>query len=106
MKYSLSILLFVFLTAAGSLAKEMPAPVKAVSMVKCAAPPVIDGVLQETEWLGAKKLELKFQVMPGDNSPPSERTEIFLTYDTQHLYLAFHAYDSNPSTIRANGKAR
>lgn len=30
---------------AGSAAADSPAPVKAVSLAKCAAPPVIDGVL-------------------------------------------------------------
>jgi len=80
---------------------DTPAPVKAVSLNKCGAAPVIDGVLNESEWRCAKKIELNYQVLPGDNAPPSERTEVFITYDKQHLYLAFHAFDREPSAIRA-----
>jgi hypothetical protein len=80
---------------------ETPAPIKAVSLDKCAAPPVIDGALKPDEWQCARKLELNYQVLPGDNAQPSERTEVFIAYDTRHLYLAFHAFDREPAAIRA-----
>lgn len=42
--------LLLFLLTTDSAAADTPAPVKAVSLAKCAAPPVIDGVLGEAEW--------------------------------------------------------
>lgn len=87
--------------AIGSVKADAPTPIKAVSLPKCVAPPVIDGVLDEMEWQCARKLTLNYQVMPGDNVEPSERTDVFLAYDPQHLYLAFHAHDREPGAIRA-----
>lgn len=96
---------FLFLTlavfASALVGAETRAPVKAISLNKCDTAPVIDGVLQAGEWQCAQKIELGYQVLPGDNSAPSERTEVFVSYDTQHLYLAFHAFDREPSAIRA-----
>ncbi len=77
------------------------APVPSVNLARLAAPPNIDGVLDEAEWKGAQRIELRHQIQPGDNAPPSEKTEVFLAYDREHLYLAFHAYDSDPQAIRA-----
>lgn len=69
---------------------------------KTTAPPQIDGVMGDGEWKGATKTELTFQVYPGaDDNPASEHTEAFILYDREHLYVAFHAFDSNPSAIRA-----
>ena len=96
----LSVLLLLWMVT-DSQAADPPAPAKAVSLAKCAAPPVIDGVLGEAEWQCAQKLVLSYQVLPGDNVNPSERTEVFISYDTQHLYLAFHAFDRAAEAIRA-----
>jgi hypothetical protein len=62
--------------------------------------PVIDGILSEGEWSCAARAELVYQVQPGDNSPPSERTEIHLAYDARHLYLAVAASDSDAEGVR------
>lgn len=72
-----------------------------VPLGKLTAVPGIDGVMSEGEWKGAARVELGFQVQPGDNAPPSEATEVSLASDREHLYLAFHAFDSNPSAVRA-----
>ena len=72
-----------------------------VTLARLDAPPKIDGILGEAEWKGARRVELKNQIQPGDNAPPSEKTEAFIAYDREHLYLAFHAYDSDPQAIRA-----
>lgn len=65
------------------------------------APPKIDGAIGEDEWDGAVKVELGYQIQPGDNTPASERTEVYLTYDREHLYVAFRAFDSAPQALRA-----
>ncbi|NJM89441.1 MAG: carbohydrate binding family 9 domain-containing protein, partial [Hydrococcus sp. RU_2_2] len=64
-------------------------------------PPTIDGVLSPDEWKSAAKTELGFQKEPQENDQPTERTEVFLMFDKENLYVAFHAFDSTPSAIRA-----
>jgi len=64
-------------------------------------PPNIDGVLSENEWRNATKTELGFQKEPQENDKPTEKTEVYLAFDKENLYVAFHAFDSNPSAIRA-----
>jgi hypothetical protein len=80
-------------------ASEETAP--AVSAVRREAPPRIDGMLSDGEWTSAARFELTYQVQPGDNAAPSERTEAFVAFDENNLYLAVHAFDSEPGAVRA-----
>lgn len=65
------------------------------------APPKIDGVLSEGEWANATKSELAYQKEPQENDAPTEKTEVYLAFDKENLYVAFRAFDTNPSGIRA-----
>lgn len=62
----------------------------------------IDGVLDDEIWQEALKLELKYEVNPGENIEALVKTEAFFAYTRQYLYIAFRAYDPDPSAIRAN----
>jgi len=62
----------------------------------------IDGVLDEEAWENALLLELNYEVMPGENIEPPVRTEVLLAYDESHLYIAFRAFDTDPTAIRAH----
>ncbi len=77
-----------------------------LTLGKLAAPPKIDGVLSEGEWNGAAQASLGIQIEPGDNLAASEKTEAWLAADRETLYLAFRAYDSDPSAIRARVSKR
>jgi hypothetical protein len=61
----------------------------------------VDGVLDESVWQEALRLELNYEVRPGENIPPPTRTEVLLAHDPAHLYAAFRCYDPDPSAIRA-----
>jgi hypothetical protein len=61
----------------------------------------IDGVPGEKEWDGSLVLNLNYEVIPGENIEPPVKTEVFLAYDEKHLYVAYKAYDPEPSKIRA-----
>jgi hypothetical protein len=63
--------------------------------------PKIDGVLSEGEWKNAVRVELTHQYEPQQSARATERTEAFLMFDKEFLYIAFRAFDSNPSAIRA-----
>ncbi len=61
----------------------------------------IDGMLNDKIWETALSLLLNYEVEPGENIKPPVETQVLLAYDENHLYVAFRAYDPNPSTIRA-----
>ncbi len=61
----------------------------------------VDAVLDEDVWEKALKLELNYEVWPGENIKPPVRTEVLFAYSKTHLYVAFRAYDPKPSEIRA-----
>jgi hypothetical protein len=65
------------------------------------SPVKVDGVLDEPAWQGALKLELPFEVNPGENIQAQATTQAFLTYDAEHVYVAFRCNDPDPGAIRA-----
>ncbi|HYE13386.1 MAG TPA: DUF5916 domain-containing protein, partial [Pyrinomonadaceae bacterium] len=84
--------------------KSVPAlpPEKAspVRVPRFDAAPVIDGKLDDAVWKQAAVLKDFYQINPGDNVEPTAPTEVFIGYDSKHLYLAFRAYD-DPAKVRA-----
>lgn len=72
-----------------------------IKIVSAATPPVIDGTLTPGEWDAAGRLDIASQIEPVNGARGTERTEAFLMYDREHLYVAFRAHDSIPSAIRA-----
>jgi hypothetical protein len=61
----------------------------------------IDGKLDDKEWGNALKLDLPYETWPGENLPAPVRTEAYLLYDNTNLYVAFRAFDPEPSKLRA-----
>ncbi|MBA7575041.1 hypothetical protein ES708_16857 [subsurface metagenome] len=70
-----------------------------VSMVN--SPVKIDAVLDEDVWKSAVKVDANIEVGPGENVPAPVRTEAFITYDEDNVYVAFKAYDPEPEKILA-----
>lgn len=73
----------------------------------CAIPRVddvlhLDGVLDEDLWAKAAVVPLPYEVEPGNSTPAGVETRCLLAYDLNNLYVAFHALDSDPASIRAN----
>jgi hypothetical protein len=81
-----------------SLPAEKSNPVRLVRFEK---PPTIDGKLDDEVWQTAAVLKDFYQVQPGDNLIPQNRTQVMLGYDAHFLYLAFHCFD-DPEKVRAN----
>ncbi|MEP7038307.1 MAG: DUF5916 domain-containing protein, partial [Acidobacteriota bacterium] len=65
-----------------------------------AAPPVIDGKLDDEIWKTAAVFKDFIQIQSGDNIAPSKPTEAYLAYDEKNLYIAFKCWD-DPTKIRA-----
>ncbi|MBI3653815.1 MAG: carbohydrate binding family 9 domain-containing protein [Acidobacteria bacterium] len=83
------------LPAALPIEKTQPVVIK-----KFASPPVIDGKLDDAVWKQATLFKDFYQVQPGDNIAPSQKTEVWMGYDSKFLYLGFRAYD-DPDKVRA-----
>ena len=65
----------------------------------------IDGNLTELEWGKAKGTNYFFEIEPGENIIPAEKTEVKVAYDDQNLYVAFWAF-ADPKDIRASFQKR
>lgn len=74
---------------------------KQVRAVRVDTPPVIDGVLDDEAWQHAHVITDFHQTRPGDGTPPSELTEVYVVYDDNALYVAARMYDSEPHRIAA-----
>lgn len=61
----------------------------------------IDGNLEERAWAEAPTFELAYETRPAENGPAPVKTQAWITYDVNSLYIAFKAYDPDPSKIRA-----
>jgi hypothetical protein len=66
---------------------------KSVKITLFAKPPTIDGKLDDDVWQSAALLKDFYQIQPGDNLVPQNRTEVRIGYDPKFLYIAFHCYD-------------
>ena len=65
-------------------------------------PPSIDGQLDDAIWQGAARITEFVQTSPVEGAPASEDTEVYIAFDSTHLYVGMYAHYSNPGMIRAN----
>ena len=78
-------------------------PEAATFQVSLASGPVnVDGIMNEPAWDTAVRFPLPYEWFPGDNVTPPVETECWVTYDISNFYFACHAFDPNPSAIRAH----
>ena len=73
---------------------------------RTAAPPRIDGRLDDAVWSRATRITEFVQQTPLDGAPATEATELYLAYDTQNLYFGMQVRYSVPALIRANRSDR
>ncbi len=74
---------------------------KTVHVVRAATRPVIDGDLSDAVWATAGVVNDLHQVTPVEYAEPDERTEIYILYDDDALYIAARLYDNDPELITA-----
>ena len=78
-----------------------------IPITRAAAPPTIDGVLDDEAWK-VTPLPMTFDQwksynpVRGDTMPEIFRTEVRITYDDRNVYFAFHCFDNEPDKIRTN----
>jgi hypothetical protein len=76
-------------------------PLAPEPLVAAAAPPVLDGVLDDPIWATALKFENWKTFKPDIDKDPSQRTVAYLSHDADNIYFAFRCFDSDPGKIKA-----
>ena len=74
---------------------------KSLRAVRVETAPVIDGIIDEAVWQQAERRTDFHQTRPGDGTPTSEPTELYVIYTEEALYIAARMYDSEPELISA-----
>ncbi|MCF8259977.1 MAG: carbohydrate binding family 9 domain-containing protein [Melioribacteraceae bacterium] len=62
---------------------------------------ILDGKLLENSW-NLPAMEQFTQRDPKEGNPPTERTQVWVGYDDEYVYVAAKLHDSNPSEIDAS----
>ena len=73
-----------------------------VKPARVTAPPTIDGRLDDPSWTNAARITEFVQRRPLDGAPATERTEVYIAYDSERLYFGINAHYSESSLVRAN----
>lgn len=68
--------------------------------------PEIDGKRAPGEWSDAAYVGGLTQALPDAGQPPTQRTEIWIMTDEDHLYISARMWDSAPEEIVANAMQR
>jgi hypothetical protein len=97
-----SFLLFGSLYALTAQAQDVPlVRSKEVHAVRVETAPVLDGVLDEALWQQAEPITDFHQTRPGDGTPTSEPTVVYVVYTEDALYIGAVMNDSEPENIAA-----
>jgi hypothetical protein len=73
--------------------------IRSADVTTTAGPIEIDGVLDEASWSSAPKIGELVQRQPDTGRAPTERTEVTLLRDEDHLYVGVYAYDAEPDRV-------
>ncbi len=106
-----SILATIFLLS-GVAWSRSEAPRQDVTLVipRVDEPPLLEDFLDmkpSAKWQGRlAKVENFIQRLPSDGQPSTQRTEVYLSYDSRSLYCIFVAFDDEPSKVRGHSTPR
>ena len=75
---------------------------KTIQAVRVSRAPEIDGDLSDPVWAEADVIEEFTQLQPSSGRAATQRTEIRVLYDADHLYIGARMFDDSPDRIVAN----
>ncbi len=90
-----------FLTVGTALQDDDAPPSVRAVRVEAAAKPTLDGRLDEAAWAGAEVATGFKQLRPNAGEPATQRTEAFVLYDEDALWVGFRCHDTNPDEVIA-----
>lgn len=98
-------LIYLLILFVSGLAQAQETLVKSTEVRSCVLSncqiPDIDGEISEGEWDSATLISDLYQVRPNEFEAPSQRTEFFVQYDQNNIYIAAKVYEDDPSLITA-----
>jgi hypothetical protein len=62
----------------------------------------LTGTLSDSRWNQAPPAEIRYEVMPGENTPAAVRTTVRILYNSDYVYFGFRCEDTDPLSIRAH----
>ncbi len=71
-----------------------------INAVRVDTPPDIDGKVDDAVWSNAFMINEFYQQEPNHGAPVSERTEVYVCYDSKSIYFGFKCWD-DPEKISA-----
>lgn len=90
----------------GPQAIPSPEPTKAAIVTKVESSIAVDGLLDEVVWRTAVPIGELTQREPRTGQPPTQRTEVMLLHNSDHLYIGVKCYDSEPEKVIGTQMAR
>ena len=87
---------------AQALVDEVSAVERVTSISRTESPPTIDGVLDDAAWADAAVVDDFRQINPREFEAPSEKTEVYLLYDADAIYIGARMYDRDLEAVTAN----
>jgi hypothetical protein len=86
-----------------SFADDPPSPEKNhITAVRINRNIDLTGTLSDPMWKLSSPVELKYEVLPGENTPARQKTFVYLLYNADYVYFGFGCPDSSANHIRAN----
>ena len=101
LRFSSSLLDYLFALTFTVLSASTQANEPQVSINTTEKAPIIDGVLDDDAWKEATLITDFYQRVPVEGAVASEKTEAYLTYDSDMIYVGVRLYDRDPNAIVA-----
>ena len=99
MKFVLTTISYL-ITITLPLEAEIDHPLKSLEAIRISEKINIDGYLSESIWKGSGITEF-VQRDPVEGQQPTQKTEVWVAYDNEAIYVAAKLYDSSPDSIIA-----
>jgi len=95
---ALALVLGIAVAFSGRTAADEPG-VRVIRATRVETPPEIDGLLDDPAWRVASWFDDFVQQRPIFGATPTERTEIAVVFDDEHLYVGARCHTSDPESV-------
>jgi len=102
-----SILVVCLLIVTAATSAQAPADRPVVRAAEMTSIPVLDGrVLEDSAWASLIPATGFWQVQPDDGQPATQKTEVYIGFSDDALYIGVIAYDDDPDAILVTDSRR
>lgn len=102
-----SVLVGACLAVTAAAGAQVLADAPVIRAAKMTSAPVLDGrVLGDSAWIGLGPTSGFWQVQPDDGEPATQKTEVYVGFSDDALYIGVIAYDDDPDAILVTDSRR